>query len=108
MATSVELFKTCEYPDIDDVSVYIDNEDFKTLEFYAYKNKYVETKRHDWWKYLGIRFRSKGYTQTLAEQIFDFAMEYVQLLPEYKETVDEPTKSNEAYDAFMSTKLPIN
>lgn len=94
-------FEAGEYPDIDDVSVYIDVEDFQTLEFYAYKNKYVETKRHDWWKKLGIRFRSKGYTQTLAEPIFDYAMEYVQFLPEYKYTVDDPINSNEAYDAFM-------
>ena len=76
-------------------------EDFQTLKYYAYENEYVETKRHDWWKKLGIRFRSKNYTQTLAEPIFDYAMEYVQFLPEYKYTVDDPINSNEAYDAFM-------
>lgn len=94
-------FEAGEYPDDDDISIYIDVEDFHTLEYYAYKNKYVETKRHDWWTKLGIRFRSKNYTQTLAEPIFEYAMEYVQFLPEYKYTVDDPINSNEAYDAFM-------
>ncbi|MBR5778928.1 MAG: DUF3987 domain-containing protein [Bacteroidales bacterium] len=90
-----------EYPDMDDVSVHIDVEDFQTLDCYAYENKYVEGKRNQWWELLGVRFRAKGYTQTLAEPIFAYAMEYVQLLPEYKPTVDDPINSNEAFDAFM-------
>lgn len=90
-----------EYPDMDDVSVYIDIEDFQTLKWYAYENKYVEGKRNQWWQHLGIRFRSKNYTETLVESIFEFAMEYVQLLPEYKPTVDDPINDNEAFDAFM-------
>lgn len=96
-----ELSEDGEYPDMDDVSVHIDTEDFQTLDCYAYGNKYVEGKRHQWWKHLGVRFRSKGYTQTLAEPIFDYAMEYVQLLPEYKDTVDDPINSDEAFDAYM-------
>ena len=94
-------FEAGEYPDIDDISVYIDVEDFQTLKVFSRFNKYVETKRHDWWKKLGARFRSKGYTQTLAEPIFAYAMEYVRLLPEYKDTVDDPINSNEASDAFL-------
>jgi hypothetical protein len=68
-----------EYPDIDDVSIYIDNEDFQTLSVFAHYNKYVEGKRHEWWKNLGIRFRSKGYKAEHVQPIFDYAVEYVQL-----------------------------
>lgn len=90
-----------EYPDIDDVSVYIDNEDFQTLSVFAHYNKYLEGKRHEWWKNLGIRFRSKGYKTEHVQPIFDYAVEYVQLLSEFKKTVDDPIDSNEASDAFL-------
>ena len=94
-------FEAGENPNIDDISVYIDVEDFQTLKVFSRFNKYVETNRNNWWTKLGARFRSKGYTQTWAEPIFDYAMEYVQLLPEYKYTVDDPINSTEAWDAFM-------
>lgn len=94
-------FEAGKNPNIDDVSIYIDVEDFQTLKVFSRFNKYVETNRNNWWTKLGARFRSKGYTQTLAEPIFDYAMEYVQLLPEYKYTVDDPINSTEAWDAFM-------